>query len=126
MEEIIRCLRNDSRAKIKDISRKTGIPPSTVHNRIRKNNVVIKNTVLFDYKRLSYPLLHIFVIEAKEIDDHKSINNIYTAAGNKMILECIFSDLAERENFMSFLNPRARVISEFPVIKELAKEKFFT
>jgi Lrp/AsnC family leucine-responsive transcriptional regulator len=54
-EEIMGELKKDSRSSTADISRRTGIPRVTVHERIRRmreKGIIRKFTVLTDYKKL--------------------------------------------------------------------------
>ncbi len=52
---IIKCLKEDCKQPIESIGKKTGIPPTTVHNRIKKmekEKVILNSTVNVDLKKL--------------------------------------------------------------------------
>ncbi|HZX20727.1 MAG TPA: Lrp/AsnC family transcriptional regulator [archaeon] len=58
--EIINEMIRNSRQTVGQLSRKIGLPPTTIHNRIKKmekNGLILNYTVNLDYKKLGRPIL---------------------------------------------------------------------
>ena len=128
---IIRELRSDARQRLVDISRKTGIPTSTVHERIRNlvSSGEIRLVSLPDYRALSVPLEVWFFIKVKERDavidkllNHPSTNTLLKAGnGVDIIAECIFKDFRQYHDFSEELEQMAKVVSH-PVVEVMERE----
>jgi DNA-binding Lrp family transcriptional regulator len=54
--EILAHLRQNSRTNLTKISKETAVPISTIFDRIKRYNkdVIIKNTVLLDFRKIGY------------------------------------------------------------------------
>jgi Lrp/AsnC family transcriptional regulator for asnA, asnC and gidA len=53
--EILEALRENAKLSVFQLSKKTGIPPTTIHNRIKKlrqNGVITNYTIKFDREKL--------------------------------------------------------------------------
>lgn len=87
---IIDELKKNSRMSEQKIARKTGIPMTTVHNRVKKlreNKVIEEYTIKLNYEKLGKPLTAFVLIKATNQADQKillqevaNIPNVYEAA----------------------------------------------
>ena len=87
---IIEELKKNSRMSEQKIARKTGIPMTTVHNRIKKlrdNGVIEEYTIKLNYEKLGKPLIAFVLIKATNQADQKvllkevaNIPNVYETA----------------------------------------------
>ncbi|MEK6917164.1 MAG: Lrp/AsnC family transcriptional regulator [Nanoarchaeota archaeon] len=119
-KKIISELKKDSRQPIRDISKKTGLRPSTVHNRIKKlvddgtiTNFTIK---LNNAKTGENFIVFILVNSEKEIPEiffkKDNIKEVFGITGeHDLLLKCKFKDI---EDFNKF-------ILEFRKIPEISK-----
>lgn len=83
-------LRENSRLSEKKLSRKTGIPMTTVHNRVKKLRelgVIEKYTLRINYEKLGKPLIAYVLVKAIKQADQKElldqiakVPNVYEAA----------------------------------------------
>ena len=131
-------LRNNSRKPLSEISRKTGIPVSTIFDRIKKlDNVVYKHTSLIDYSRINHNIVVHFIIKTAEAErnkvkdffnSHTNVNNLYKITnGFDFMVECIFKDMKQLEDFNEELRKfDIKNKNQFHVIEELKKEEFLT
>jgi DNA-binding Lrp family transcriptional regulator len=84
-KKILKLLKENAKLTTYQIFKRTGIPPTTVHNRIKKmeKDGVIKNyTVVLDHKKIGKPILA-FV----------AVNVVYTLPGGKKIRQ---EDVAQK------------------------------
>ncbi len=87
---IIEQLKRNSKLSEQKIARKTGIPMTTVHNRIvklRKSGVIENFTIKLDYAKLGKPIIAFVLLKAINQADQKEllsqiskIPNVYEAA----------------------------------------------
>ena len=135
---IISCLRQNSRQALKELSRQTKIPISTIYEKIKRNNdnLVRKYTAVVDFNKLGFGTrAHIaFKVDAKskdELAEHlgKSlhINSLYRINnGYDFMVEAVFRHLKELEDFLEHINEHYRIkeTKVFHIIDELKKEEF--
>ena len=137
---ILQYLRNNSRASLTGISRKTGIPVSTIFDRIRnyEQQLVYKFTALVDFSKLGYSVrAKIFLkVDPHSRDNvrnyllaHTSVNNIARINnGYDYAAECFFQTIKEAEEFIECLELQFKIIDKqvFHVIDDIAREKMLT
>jgi len=134
---IIRFLRKDARITLADISRKTGIPISTVFDKLGKfeDNLIDRHVSLLNFPKLGYALKVNYIIKCKDKEKlkeflciNKSINNLYRINnGSDFFAEAIFKDMNEMEEFSEKLDEFGiEKKDRFHVIEELKKESFLT
>ena len=132
---IIRFLRNDARISLADISRNTGIPISTVFDKLNKfeNNIIDKHVSLLNFNELGYALKVNFIIKCKDRDkiknflvEQKSVNNLYRINnGSDFFVEAVFKDMNEMEEFSEKLEEiGVDKKDRFHVIEEIKRESF--
>jgi Lrp/AsnC family transcriptional regulator, leucine-responsive regulatory protein len=131
---LILCLRNNGRMSLSEITRQTGIPTTTVFDRMKVLDYVIKNTTLLSFERIGFCIRAFISIKAKDkealLDFLKNNNNVNALSrinnGQDFFCEAIFRNMAGFETFndtLLLLKAKARV---FFVIDELQRERFFS
>ncbi|MBS3149713.1 Lrp/AsnC family transcriptional regulator [Candidatus Woesearchaeota archaeon] len=119
--DIIKLLQYNSRITSRQIYRKTKIPITTIHNRIKKLEKygIIKNfTVNLDYKKLGQPILVYVLITinytlpsgekttqedvAKQVRKYSNIEEVNIVTGGvDMLIKARFKDIDELYDFIS-------------------------
>lgn len=133
-------LRHDCRAKIAALSRDTGVPATTLYQRMRqlhRNGIVAKNTCLVNFRQLGYKVVY-FVLKsqataqnaqlAEFLAAHCSTNSLArTNYDSDFLVECIFHDEKEAGELIDALMTRFQVsIQMLNVIEEMRREQFLT
>lgn len=136
--EIIAQLRKDARMSVSEISRKTGIPVSTVHDRLKsleKLDVVWHKSIV-DYTKLGY-LARINIAlkiprdclpEAQEyLSAHPSINSLFLITGDyDLMLDAVFRSMYDYHRFIEGLESRLLIEKKQVhfVVEEVKHEDF--
>lgn len=137
---ILSCLRQDSRQALKELSKKTRIPISTIYEKIKKNsnNLVKRYTTLVDFNRLGFSTRATIVLRVdqkfkEEIQEHLkknfNVNSIYRINnGYDFMIEAIFRHLKELEDFLENLENKYKIKEKkvFYIIDEIQRESFMT
>ncbi len=137
--KIVSWLRRNSRENLTKLSRATGIPVSTIFDRIKSNSAGVVNrfTVLLDYSLLGFGARATLLVKAGSekhlLRDHLAkcfnVNSLYRVNnGFDFIAEVVFRDLLEVEDFVGELELKFGV-REWEVhywIEELRREQFLS
>ena len=137
---IISSLRQNARAKLTEMSRKTRIPVSTLFDRIKihEGSIIQKHTALVNFEKLGYNTKSNIILKVKKEDraavrefliKHKSVNSAFKINnGYDFSIEAIFRNIKEVEEFIELLDEKFRIKSKqvFYVIDELKKEEFLS
>lgn len=135
---IINQLRRDGRMPLTELSRKTELPVSTIHDQLKKNirARLIKPTVLIDFEKIGFlTRAHIFLaVEQTEKDklfaylkEHPNTNSIFRINnGWNVMMECIFKDMKSMENFVEQLEVMFHIKQKeiHYTLEELKREGF--
>lgn len=108
---IIDILKTDARLSIRDIAKKTGIRPSTVHQRItklRKDSVIEKFTVKLNNSAVGEDFIVFMMVKTKPnvLLDNKIINNRHvkevfgTTGEYDLLIKLKFKDVQEFNDFI--------------------------
>jgi len=134
-------LRQNSRITLKELSKKTGIPVSTIFDRIithSKNKLITKHSLIFDFQKIGYTaratiLLRIEKEDKEEIatylTKHTNVNTLYKVNnGYDFIAECIFKNIQELEQFTEQLETKFTIKAKEThyVIHDLKREGFLS
>jgi DNA-binding Lrp family transcriptional regulator len=133
-------LRTDGRTPLTELSRKTNLPVSTIHDRLRKNiaNGLIKPTVLFNFDKLGFDtraqiMLTVEPAEKEKLlahlKEHPNVNSLFKINnGWNVIMECMFKDMQSSENFVEKLEQEFQIKQKevHYVLEELKREGFLT
>lgn len=134
---IIRHLRRDARANLTTISRKTGIPVSTIFDKLKsfENDIVTRFTAIVDFTKLGYPIRAKIFLRADPMHRealkhyllaHERVNNLFRINnGYDYAAECLFQTIKEAEEFVDGIESQFVITSKcvYHVIDELAREK---
>jgi DNA-binding Lrp family transcriptional regulator len=138
--KILQHIRRNSRENLTTISRKTGIPVSTIFDRLKsqERDFVRKFTALIDFSKLGYPVrANIFLkVDPQSRDDirkyltiHDSVNNLYRINnGYDYAAECVFLNIKEVEEFIEALELQFNILDKhvFHIIDDLVRERVFS
>jgi DNA-binding Lrp family transcriptional regulator len=112
---LLSCLRQNARMSLTKMSKKTGVPISTIFQKIRNNfdNNIIRNSALIDFASLGYNLKAYLLLRVKKeqkdsllekLNNNININNMFKINNSWDVLaECVFKDLNELEDFLDDL-----------------------
>ncbi len=137
---IVSQLRKNGRATLTSISRATGIPVSTLFDKIKENKhgIIKKHTVLLDFAVLGFSTLaHIVVKVGKHdretvktfLQEHPQVNSAYRINnGFDYLIEGVFKHMRDLEDFLEQLGERFSIQESYTyhIIDELKKEEFLS
>jgi Lrp/AsnC family transcriptional regulator for asnA, asnC and gidA len=137
---ILSILRNNSRESLTRISKRTKIPISTIHERIKQNNnrFIKKHTSIINFNALGFSTvakimikvensskdgLKDFLLKNTKINSLFKINN-----GYDFLAEGVFKNLIELEEFMDNVEERFKVNKRevYYIIDDLKREGFLS
>ena len=110
-EKIISILKENSRHSVRNIAKKTGIRPSTVHQRIQKlikNNVVEKFTIKLNNKLIGENFIAFMLIKGTTSDyisskflTNKNVKEVFGVTGEyDVLVKLKFGDVEEFNDFI--------------------------
>lgn len=114
---IVGALRENSRMSVRDIGRKTGVRPSTVHQRIAKlcPDVIERFTIKTNNKRMGQGF-EVFMLIATEEDidnrifENAHIKEVYGITGEfDLLLKMKFADVDEFNSFLLDFRKRQKL-----------------
>lgn len=132
---LIKALRQDSRASLTQISKRTRIPISTLYDRLRyhQGELIKKHTSILDFSLLGYnsriQLLIKSSVEKKEelkkfLNQHENINNISKISGGyDYLVEGYFQDIIATEDFLEEMEEKFNVTYDAHYIVEDIKRE---
>jgi len=136
---ILTHLRADSRKSLAMISRETGIPISTIFDKVNKlgKSTISKYSPLLDFQKLGFGIKINFVLKAhdkkkQELKDflltNKNVNSILRLNNEfDFFIEMVFRDMKGLEEFSESLEKfKIKKKKEFFIIEDLKKEEFLT
>lgn len=133
--KIMSALRQDARQTLTKISEKTGIPISTIYDRIKthENGVIKKHTSILDFPKIGYNIrLNVFARANNRekflefISRNKNVNSVFRIDGEyDYMIDCIFKDMKQMKSFLEELE-RAGVENHKVnyIIDEIIRENF--
>lgn len=137
--EIIQHLRQNSREKLTQMSRKTSIPVSTIFEYLKsfENDIIKKHTCLIDFKELGFDLRVTMLIQSNQetkqdlqkfLLGHTQVNTVYRINnGYDFFAEVLFRNMNELQVFLDELDTRGiKKRKEHYVLDEIRKEAFLT
>src|SRR3989338_3712403 len=136
--QLLSCLRENSREKLTTISKKIGIPISTLFDMLQEFqcNIITKSTVLLDFTKLGYHTqAQVFLKVNKEDKDklkkhlccHNNVNTIHKVNNNwDFIIETVHKNIKELDAFLEHLEQNFKIESKqiHYLIDEIKKEGF--
>ena len=141
MEQILTHLRQNARISLTEISKKTGIPVSSLAVKIKKmedEKVIRKYATLLDLKKLGYDTFaHIALKVHREdreellkfVDNHPEINSAYEIdSGYDFLIETVHKSQTELKRFVELLTEKFEITHYdiYYMIGTIKKEKFLS
>ncbi len=134
---VLSLLRKDARDNLTRISRKTGIPVSTLFEKLKKyeQHIITKHTSLLDFSTLGFNLRVQLVIKASKADRERlqqflvktpTVNNLYRVTnGSDFIVEAIFKDMTQFQDFTDQLDEYSiKAKQQYYILEDLKRESF--
>ena len=134
--QIITALRKNSRESLTKISRNTGIPVSTIFDKIKDNPLITKSTCLLDFNQLGFNTRAKATIkverESREelrvyLSKHQNVNSLYKInSGYDFLIEIVFRNIKDLEEFMEYIRDRFQIIEDnvFYILEDIRREEF--
>ena len=133
-------LRKNSRAQLKEISKNTSIPISTIYESIRSNysNIVKKHTTILNFENLGFFARANICLKCNKkskesifnhIKCHPNVNSLYKINnGYDYMIEGIFKNIKDVEEFIENIEDSYGIKSKevYYIVDEIIKENFFT
>jgi DNA-binding Lrp family transcriptional regulator len=135
---IINYLRQNAREKLATISRKTGIPVTTIHDQLKADTFVKKYTALLDFEKLGFNAKFLLAVAVSPADKdklrdfflkHYRVNSLYAINnGFDFLAEGIFEQIKEAEEFIGEVEQNFDIRGKqvHYVVKELKHEHFLS
>ena len=129
--------RKNARENLTRTSRRTGIPVSTIYDRLKRyeGSIIKKHTALLDFAELGFSLKVLMAIKVTAdkrdellsfLEKHHRVNSLYKiTSGYDVLLEGIFKNLKEYQLFcenIEVFTPQGR--QEFFIIEDIKQEDF--
>lgn len=131
-------LRNNGRMTLTEMSEKIGVPVSTLHDKFKAQDLIVRQTCLLDYERLGYSTKAYLLIKVKKENrieaghfllPHHHVNSLCKINnGYDFLLEGIFRNIRELEEFLDDLDKRYCIKAKeiIYIIEELGNELFLS
>lgn len=135
---ILSYLRLNSRMSLTTMSKKTGIPVSTIYDRLQTKlgGILYKNTCMLDYEAIGYPIrakvmLRIPIDNRDELKGylyaHPSVNSLFKInSGWDLMFDMVFKSLGESESFLEQLELKFKIskMNVHYIIERYKEESF--
>lgn len=121
-----------------ELSERIGIPVSTLHDKFKAQNLIIRQTCLLDYDQLGYSTKAYLLIKVKKENkqaagnyllNHHNVNSLSRINTNfDFLIEGIFKSIKELEEFLDDLDRRYCVKGKeiIYIIEEMGNELFLS
>ena len=135
---LIKILRENSREKILPLSKRLGIPKSTLFDalkRLQKEKIISPKT-LVNFEKIGFPIKILLAIKTEyskrdilsnELKNHKNVNSVHIINnGFDFLAECIFQNQKEEQDFLDELESKHTILEKniYNIISDLKKEEF--
>ncbi|MBD3259051.1 winged helix-turn-helix transcriptional regulator [Candidatus Woesearchaeota archaeon] len=133
--KIISHLRQNARRSLVEVSKKTGVPVSTIYDRLKVYNrdIVKKNCVLLDFSALGYGIRIFLAIGTddnegthKFLKTHPNVNSMYVINNEyNFFLDCVFKGIADMHDFLQELAQfKITKRNLFTILNDIRNEEF--
>jgi Lrp/AsnC family transcriptional regulator, leucine-responsive regulatory protein len=133
-------LRKNARMQLTDISKHTGIPISTIYDRLKHkaNNIILRHVSLINFELLGFNTRAYICIKCNKsskkdilshLSKHPSVNSMYKINnGFDYMIEVVFKNVKELEEFLEKLEEEYSVKTKqvYYIIDDLVREHFFS
>jgi len=135
---IISNLRKNARESLTKISKATGIPISTIYDRIKsyENNIINKHTTIVEFAKLGFNTRANIIIKTKRdqrdeirefLQKNTNLNSVYKINnGYDFLIEAVFRDIKEMEDFIENMESKFSIKSKqvFYIVDDIKRESF--
>ena len=135
---IITQLRKNARESLTTMARKTGIPISTIFDKMKLHNgrIIRKHTCLLNFDELGYATRAKVTVKVDRdsreelmsyLNSHSNVNSLYKInSGYDFMFELIFKNIKELEEFMENLEENYAITDRnvYYVIDDIKREEF--
>ncbi len=133
-------LRQNARMSLTKLAKKTGMPVSTIFDRIKLNqhNLIDKHVALIDFSKLGYATRALVLIRTPKNDKdgikeyltrNENINSLYKINnGYDFMAECVFRNVKALQEFIDLLEERFKIkgTEVYYMIDDIKKEAFLS
>ncbi len=136
---LLSIFRKSARKNLTKISRATGIPVSTIHEKLKRyeQDIIKKHTALIDFSKLGFDLRVNLILKVaiqnrgrlKEfLEKNQHVNSLYRLGnGFDFLAECVFRHMRGLNDFLEDLEEfKVKQMKEFYILDEIKKEDFMT
>ncbi|PLW80016.1 hypothetical protein C0585_04985 [Candidatus Woesearchaeota archaeon] len=136
--QIISHLREDARMSLTQMSKSTRIPVSTIFDRIKSNDFIVKHTALLDFAKLGYFTRANISIKVDREDKEElkkfllknnHVNSLYRINDNfDFLIEGIFIHISDMEEFIDMMESRFKIIEKKTqyILEDIKREGFMS
>jgi DNA-binding Lrp family transcriptional regulator len=131
-------LRQDARAPLTTISRKTGIPVSTLFDRLKatEGGLIQRHTSLLDFSKLGFAIRATLMLKVDKADrealqdylkKHEAVNSAFRISQDyDFLVDAIFRQLPDVQQFIQLLEGKFDIKDTklYYIIDEIARENF--
>ena len=132
-------LRQNARKSLTNISRRTGVPVSTLFDKLKKyeKGLIKKHTILLNFNKLGFDVRVKTLLKVtkdnkenlmEHLMKHQNVNSISSVTnGFDFIIETVFRNLKDMQNFSSNLDQfQIEKKEEFFIVEEFKNESFLS
>ncbi len=133
-------LRQNARETLTKISRKTGVPISTLYDKLKaqEKEFIPKHTTLIDFTKLGYLCranitLKVDIEQREEVKKYlmcqESVNSLFKINnGYDFLVEGIFEHVKELEDFIELMETKFKITEKqvYYIIDEIQRESFMS
>lgn len=138
---LLTLLRSDARETLTNLSKKTKIPVSTLHDKLRfarHRGVIQKFTVIPNYEAIGYNTRATLLVKTPRehktkirefLTLHPNVNSLFKINnGFDLLVHGVFPNMHEIENFLDELETRykARDVQVFYILENIVEEVFLS
>ena len=137
---IISHLRKDARKNLTTMSKETGIPVSTIFDRIKtqENGIIKKHTAIIDFSKLGYTTRINLMVKAKKeqkeelknyLAKQENVNSVYKINNSyDFLVDGVFMNIKGFEEFLERMDDRFDIEAKevYYIVDEIKREDFMS
>ena len=135
---ILTHLRRNARENFAGLSKKTGIPASTIFDYLKKTDIINKYTCLLNFSKLGFNYWQKTIVKLEGGDsfeferyllDHDNVNSVYGVNNNfDYLIETVHHNIKDYLTFIEEIESKFNITKkrEIQIINEVKKEGFLT
>ncbi|MFT4250617.1 MAG: Lrp/AsnC family transcriptional regulator [Candidatus Woesearchaeota archaeon] len=136
---VMRQLRANARETLTKMSRRTGIPVSTIYEWLKgfESKVITKHTCLLNFRELGFDLRVTLLIQTQQeqkgvvqqfLQTHHRVNSVFRINnGYDFLAEVLFKTMIELQEFLDALDKKGvKQRQEYYILDEICKENFLS